>query len=175
MADQSTNPIDLYTQGLIRRKVGKLARLHVIPDRDREDIEQDLILELLRWWAKVDAPDNNLAPLIRVVIDQRLANILRHRRAACRRPDRASPLERLSQNDPALSRTDKSLDKVPLSLDIQELIRELPAELRRVAEVLQTESISSAACSLGISRGTVYARLRELRSRYERPDLRKFL
>jgi RNA polymerase sigma-70 factor (ECF subfamily) len=171
----SDNPIDPALRDLIRRKAAKLVRNHTVPHAERDDIEHELLLDVLRRLPKFDPDKGDRESHLRTVVEHAVLNLVRSSRAAKRGKGRTTPLDSIPVDEPGLGRPDVDLAGADLVMDIQELLGRLPAELRRIAELLQSLSPTETARSLGISRVTVYSRLREIRSLCERSDLAKYL
>ena len=172
---EEPNPIDPDTQEIIKRKAARLARKYVIPHSDREDAEQDLVVELLRRLPNFDPMQSDRAEFVRTIVKHAVADIVRFRLAAKRSRARPTSLDSLSSDSSVLGREDEELVRAGLAMDIQDLLQTLPAELQRVAELLQSESPTETARVLGVGRGTVYRRLREIREFCAKSDLRKYL
>lgn len=171
----SDNPIDPALRDLIRIKAARLARSRQLPNVDREDIEQALLLDVLRRLPKFDADKSDREDHLRAVVEHTVRNLIRSGQAAKRGRGRTTSLDSITVDEPRLGRTDEDLTRADLVLDVQELLKRLPAELQRVAELLQSLSTTEAAAILGISRGTLYSRLQEIRALCERTDLKKYL
>ena len=171
----SDHPIDPTLRDLIRRKAAKLTRCHKVPHADREDVEQDLLLEVLRRLPKFDPARSDRDGHLRAVVEHAVSNLVRSGRAAKRGRGRTARLDAILTGESELGRTDEVLARADLVMDVQELLKRLPDELRRVAELIQSQSATETARALGVSRGTVYARLREIRTLCERTDLEKYL
>jgi RNA polymerase sigma factor (sigma-70 family) len=171
----SDNPIDPSIRDLIRLKASKLVRNRRVRNADRDDIEQELILVALRRLPKFNASKGDRLSFLRAVVEKAAANLIRSEQAAKRGQGRTIPLEAEHLEEPVLGREDEELSREDLVIDIQDLLGKLPAELRRIAELLQSLSPTETARALGLSRGTVYARLSEIRSLCERSDLAEYL
>jgi RNA polymerase sigma-70 factor (ECF subfamily) len=161
---EKTNPIDLTTAGRIRRKSQQLVRQAALTSSDRDDIEQDLTLELLRRLPAYNPARGQREPFIQMVLNHAASGILgksRHRNVPRDLDDQAvdDPSERL----------------VSLARDVEILLKELPVGLRKLAELLKSCSIAEASRELGIPRTTLNDRVRVLRERFERAGLRDYL
>ena len=62
-------------------------------------------------------------------------------------------------------------DRVALAADVAAAVAALPPDLRAAAEALKTDTVAAAARALGVSRAAMYARVREIRSWFERAGL----
>jgi RNA polymerase sigma-70 factor (ECF subfamily) len=171
----SDHPIDPAIQDLIRIKAARIARSRHVPNADREDIEQALMLDVLRRLPKFDPSKGDREDHLRAVVEHAVSNLIRSGRAAKRGRGRTAPLDSIPVDEPQLGHTDEDLAQADLVLDIQELLGRLPAELRRLAKLLQTQTPTEIARALGLSRGTVYARIREIRTLCEKSELVNYL
>ena len=157
-------PFDERIAALIRWKARSLVGRTGLTGSDRPDLEQELTLGLLTAFPKFHAARGSRLAYARAVIHRFASNLLRERRAAKRAggPRVAWPIE----GPVAPAEPDRDLAR-----DVAAAISTLPDHLRSVAQTLMTESVTDAAQTLGITRSTVYVRLRELR---ERPEFQRF-
>jgi DNA-directed RNA polymerase specialized sigma24 family protein len=151
VSDQPNNPINPSIQALIRS------------------------FDILRRIPNFDGAEGEYEAFIKTIVEHRVLNILRDRRGPSRGQGRTSSLDAQPGIDSVLGRLDEDLVRADLMLDIQALVQRLPSELRRVAELLRFQSPTETARTLGVSRGTVYARLGEIRAICERTALREYL
>jgi RNA polymerase sigma-70 factor (ECF subfamily) len=184
--------LDRLTHNLIRKKARRLFGRAGLTAQDREDVEQELTVRLL-WRLRSLHPGKDAHPaLIPSLIRHCAANLLRDRLAQkrCARVvslsflvdiGEASLVElaqlvtqgeygtRLGINP----RSDE--ERARLAFDVQELLPDLPAELRDLAEQLKTRSVSEIAREQGVPRTSLYAPLRRLRQHCEKVGLNKYL
>lgn len=172
-----------YIQKLIKRKAKQLCRLSEFTTSDREDIAQDLTLALLKQAGKYDPSRASIDTFGDRVINNAVRMLLRHRR----RKIRAEGFRTLSlstvvfeadsgavtlgdvitdgDNGRRLGTTPRDPD---LERDVAEAMELLPPDLRILAEALTEDCPAHAAKKLGISRSTVYDRVKQIRKRFER-------
>ena len=168
--------LNSFEAQLIRRKAKQFA------EADRDDIEQELALQLWRQHPKYDAARSSPQTFATRVVGSKAANLAAARKAA----KRSAPLEPLSKRgetipgevgDPsdfrAASRRDS--DDLALKHDVARLVAKLPADLQALCVALAAGTVSDAAKELGISRPGLYDRLERLRAQFERPELRQYL
>jgi RNA polymerase sigma-70 factor (ECF subfamily) len=177
VSDEHLQPIDPAVRELIRRKAGQLIGRAGLTPQDRDDLEQKLVLHLLRRL-----PDGARAypeALVLAVLFRYAANILRAGRAAKRDSRRARPLGGSGdvpaggdRRRPAV-RTDE--EWAELASDVADVLAGLPPDDRDLAERLMRQSKAAAARGLGVPRTTLYVALRRLRARFERAGLRGYL
>ena len=58
---------------------------------------------------------------------------------------------------------------------VNDVLAQLPPELRQLADLLQDSPMAEAARILGVARTTLYGRVRKLRQRFEEKGLRHYL
>jgi transcriptional regulator of acetoin/glycerol metabolism len=56
-----------------------------------------------------------------------------------------------------------AFERAEVRCDVEAFLRQLPEELRQLAETLQAHNVDSLAAHLGLSRATAYRRLQALR------------
>ena len=170
MSDHSFDLSDPAIGALIRRKAAKLARLAPDPAVSRGDYAQDLSMAILARAGKFDPSRGEAGAFLHVVLESAVANVLRNFHAAKRTP----PGERESSVDREDSRLTDSDQTRDLVLDVQDALVRLPKPLREFADrVANSDTLAEAARDLGISRGTLYARLGSIRKRFESSELQK--
>jgi RNA polymerase sigma factor (sigma-70 family) len=173
VSDQNENPITPAINALLRRKAAQIARQARLPFRDREDLAQDLIVELLKRLEKYDPvkAKGNYERFVQMIIRRATINILCRLGVAKR-----SAHSTISLNDieTEVSKGELEAEQAELARDVKEVLAALPSELREIAELLMTESIARTASILGISRHTVYERVTEIRTHFERAELGNF-
>jgi RNA polymerase sigma factor (sigma-70 family) len=159
---------------VIQRKARSMVRRGLVPRGDLEDVRQDLAAALLAARAGFDPEVGGREAFARVVVRRAGSKIVRARRAAKRDPARVRPLEdpatRAAPADP-----DASQRRTDLALDVGELLRRLPENLRAVARLLERVSVTEAARVLGVPRTTLNDRIRVLREAFDRAGLRVYL
>lgn len=173
---------DPETTRLIRRTARRLSRRPGFANADREDLEQELALELLQRRADHDPGKGTLAAFATGVLRRRAADLLREHGAE----KRGGGGRGLSLNDEVRSadgeqveRADtlgaadgeRRLGRESLSeserrvrrLDVEAVLARLPGHLRRLCELLKDMGVAEAARHAGITRATLLGELRRLR------------
>ncbi|MBN9524289.1 sigma-70 family RNA polymerase sigma factor [bacterium] len=161
--------LDPAVAAVVRAKAHALARGGVIPRGDVGDAEQDLILAVLVACPAFDPGRGTPEGFARTVVRNAAAKLVRGRFAARRHPGRVGPLVALDA-EPA-DPSGHPADRVARAADVAAVVAALPPDLRAAAEALKTDTVAAAARVLGVSRGTMYARVREIRSWFERAGL----
>ena len=150
-------PIDPTVAAIIRRKANRMVGRSGLCPQDRDDLEQQLTLHVLERRARFQADRGTWPAFVQRLVERAGENIVRARRAAKRR---TGPLEPLTAAVPGAGDEAEGRARA-----VAAAIPTLPDDLRVVAELLLTETVAGAARVLGVSRATVYARLREIRVR----------
>lgn len=160
--------LDPAEADLIRIKAHVLARRGLIPRGDVADARQDLAVALLAARAQYDPAHAGAVAFAETVTRRAAIKIARSRLAAKRHAGRvvrlAAPAELA---DPA----DNPTERAAVVADVATVVATLPPDLRDVAEALTAGTVAAAAQALGVSRATVYHRVREIRSRFARAGL----
>jgi RNA polymerase sigma-70 factor (ECF subfamily) len=161
--NENTNPIDPATAVCIRRKVRQIVRRTALNPSDREDLEQDIVLEILRRLPAFDETRGKREAFIRVLLNHAVADLIR--KLLSRKVPVPLTLDELAVDDPGER-------LVSLAQDVETVLTGLPLHLREIAELLKTLSITKAARELGMPRATLQDRVRVLRQRFEQAGLR---
>ncbi|HRU20183.1 MAG TPA: sigma-70 family RNA polymerase sigma factor [Kiritimatiellia bacterium] len=169
---RQNEPLTPYLTALIECKARQLVGKAGYTSDDLKDIEQDLIQDLLERLPKFDPAKASLNTFADRVVGRRICNLLRDRRAGMRdwRRDAYSLNEEIETDEGSIERHEFiSQDEVDLrtgrydrtateralrTMDVAAVLAGLPHELRRVAEMLMTQSVAEVARELGIPRGT---------------------
>ena len=192
--DNSDDGIDPYAAGLIRFKARRLVRQAGFTASDREDIEQELILDLLRRLPKYNPKRAQLNTFIARVVEHRLASLIEAQKAGIRdyRRCRCSlnecfedadgrSVERVDTFDQedyllrtgAQSRPSEELNR--LAIDVAAVLEGLPHELRNLCRRLKAETVTEISRDTGVPRGTIYESIKKLREIFKDADLRNYL
>lgn len=168
--------LDEFTKRAIRKKARQLVGHAGLRKQDREDIEQELMLELLQSWPSFDPQKAHRNVFVTTVIERTAAQILRDRRAQKRDFTRSCSLEDLVEQEENSERCIaererewcRQNEQSDLAIDLNEILAKLPDELRDVAYLLKkSHSVTQVARELGVSSSTVKRRMLELRERLE--------
>lgn len=164
-----TAALDVRTLRHIRKAAARLARTGSVPGMDREDIEQDLILDL---WHRRRAFDPSLASF-RTFADR----IVAHRIATLTSPTARTQAERnmvwldaLTGDDESSTLANRLCDPndpteidLALALDVRQFVAALTPALQSCCAILNEPNISEAARIAGLRRSAVYERAARLR------------
>jgi RNA polymerase sigma-70 factor (ECF subfamily) len=186
-------PFDGFTARLIRRKARQLVGKAGFTSSDRPDIEQELVLKLLKQRSAFDPAKAPWQVFAVTVVERCAASLVRDRRAqkrdhrrvrslhgtVCSRADGPTELAQAlgareyDQRRQCQTRSDPELAE--LRADLHEVLNQVAPELRELARALEhTQSTAEAARVLGMPRNTICGKIRRLRQRFERAGLRAY-
>ncbi|RMD62843.1 MAG: sigma-70 family RNA polymerase sigma factor [Planctomycetota bacterium] len=192
--DNRYEGIDEYAVRIIKHKARQLVGRAGFTESDREDLEQEMMLDLLRRLPKYNPDRAQRNTFIARIVEHKVATIIEARKAGMRdyrlctcslndrlKDDEGGSIERLETIDQEeyLRRTGKlsrpAAELQDLSIDLGSVIASLPPELRTLCERLQTESVTEISRDTGIPRGTIYESIKKLRAIFEDAGLRDYL
>lgn len=185
MDDRSRHGINEYAARLIKFKARQIARKPGFSQSDREDVEQSLILDLLKRLPDFDPAKAALNTFIDRIVNRKVASLLRHHKAEKRSRGR----EECSLNDPVLDADGRVVDRhqtTPeassdwlrrrqMQQDIGIVLERLPEVLQLIALGLVHGTVASIAREHGMSRNTVAKHIEALRHACEDAGLRDYL
>jgi RNA polymerase sigma-70 factor (ECF subfamily) len=184
---------DRYIRGINRRKARQLIDRFGFTKHDCEDIEQDLFVHVLKRLPHFRPERAHRNKFITAVVERKVANILRNKRAAKRDHRRIRSLnvrieltgegaaelaDMTSQRDvdARLQRESRAeTDLAQLKMDLQDAIATLPEELQMLAGLCMTHTMSEIARMTGVPRTTLNGRMQSIRKRFEKTSLRDYL
>jgi RNA polymerase sigma-70 factor (ECF subfamily) len=191
--DNPPQEVDRFARGLIRRKAKQIIGRAGITAQDRDDLEQELILGLLKRRRSYDPRRGRSTTFSRLAVAHTLANLLRANAAKKRATGKITSLsQQVTTGDGVRTELGQTLaegnedkhrgpfrrapDEVAdLAQDLAEVVEQLPARLRDLAQRLKIDSLAQVARDLGKPRSTVASWVRELRQRFEKAGLRDYL
>ena len=170
-----------YASWLIQQKADELVGHFGITEDDREDIEQELALDLIRRWPKFDPQRSKPRTFIARVIRNKVSTLIRHRMSEQQQFEQVGYSIDATVEEEVTTcfrtgqphRTDQ--EYVALREDVRAVLARLPPELREVCERLKRASIPRVAKELGIPVTTLRYRLKKLRDVFEEAGLRDYL
>lgn len=184
-----------YARDVIRHKAWQLIGKYGFTRDDYDDLQQEMMLDLLRRLGKYDPDKAALTTFVARIVDRKISNLIRHRRQEKRDYRRqVCPLdaqvedhdgqqrgldEILSQDayDEEVGRHDcPEAARKDLGLDLASALDDLPAELLELARRLQTRTVAEIARELGVPRSSLYEKgIARLRKIFEDRGLREYL
>lgn len=186
--------IDDYAVQLIKYKARQLVGRVGFTESDREDLEQEMVLDLLRRLPKFDPKRAGRNTFIARIVEHKVATIIEAQKAGMRdyrlcsyslndrlEDEEGRSIERMETIDQEdyLRRTGKLSRPMSelrnLSIDLRSAVQTLPPELRELCKRLQTESVTEISRDTGIPRGTIYESIKKLRAIFEDAGLKDYL
>jgi len=186
--------IDDYALQLIKYKARQLVGRVGFTESDREDLEQEMVLDLLRRLPKFDPKRAGRNTFIARIVEHKVATIIEAQKAGMRdyrlcsyslndrlEDEEGRSIERMETIDQEdyLRRTGKLSRPMSelrnLSIDLRSAVQTLPPELRELCKRLQTESVTEISRDTGIPRGTIYESIKKLRAIFEDAGLKDYL
>ncbi len=183
-----------YVSRLIRHKARQLVRRPGFSRSDRSDIEQELAIELVQKFDQFDPERARETTFIARVIESKVVTLVRARHAEKRhfRRNGKSLNETVSDGDGGTVERAQTLgaatakrhtgqaprseeEVARLKLDIDKVLDTLPADLRKLAEMLTEMSEYAVSRQLGTSRRQVAKDVARLRTLFEDVGLRDYL
>ena len=186
--------IDEYAVQIIKFKAKQLVGRVGLTDSDREDLEQEMILDLLQRLPKYNPDRAQRNTFIARVVEHKIATIIEARKAGLRdyrlcncslnerlEDEEGGSVERMETIDQedylrltgGLSRSTAELRD--LSIDVRQAIEKLPPELRELCRRLGVDTITELSRDTGVPRGTIYESLKKLRAILEVAGLKDYL
>jgi len=185
-ANRKQRNLDDYARTHIRRRARRLVGVAGFRSSDTEDIEQELAIHLLKSLPNFDPGKAAYDTFVWRCVEVRVRELIRYRKREMRdyRLRRRSLAETVGEvdedgnehvemaeeevHDLRTGREARSdVERADLEMDVAQILAALPSDLRQVAEMLMTMSVSDAARRIGVPEST-------FRSRYL-PSLRRVL
>jgi RNA polymerase sigma-70 factor (ECF subfamily) len=186
-------PIDDFAARLIRFKARQLVGRAGFTRSDVDDIEQELVLKLLKHRGAFDPDQSHWHAFVTTIVERHAATILRDKRMEKRDFTRATslhvivddPINGPSELAATIGRreldarlglaTRPEHDFLELVQDLATVMADLPPTWRNVCERLKSASVSKVARDLGVPRTTLSCLLRRLRRRFEPAGLGEYV
>ena len=195
MGRNKYDDVDAYAVAIIRFKARQLVGQAGFTVADRDDLEQELILDLLRRLPKYDPSRAKRNTFIARVVEHKIATLIEkqtahkrdYRRCPCSLNERfeeeeegrsVERAEKLDQEDYLLRigvepRAAEELRA--LALDVAAVVENLPPELHELCRRLGQETVSEISRDTGVPRATLYQSVTELREIFEDAGLKDYL
>ena len=181
--------LDAEVARFVEGKASQLVRQGVVNESDRQDVEQDLAVEVIRRAERYDPARGPRNAYDKHIIKNAVATLIERKWAAKRDPRReAGSLDRPVQgpDGEGTSRSElfpadgdhrrpSSSQGPDLAHDVNAAQKGLDLDLCSLAEKLKTKSVSEVARETGRPRGTIYEDIKKIRKHFEREGLRDYL
>lgn len=170
--------LDEYAMTLIRLKARQLVGHYGFTKSDHEDIQQDLTLDLLLRLHRFDPRKGRPATYLRMIVDRRVASLIRQRTSMSRDYRRAAhSLDELSDETGNGNLTEPAIDdrhQRDLEIDLTEALDALSDDLRVIAEDLRDETLAEVARGHGCSRDVMRRFTEQIRRHLARRGLGEY-
>jgi RNA polymerase sigma-70 factor (ECF subfamily) len=182
--------LDESAINLIRYKARRLVEHEGFTESDLPDIEQDLALDVLRRLSRYDPRRAGARTFVSRIVDNHVATLIEFRKAHMRDYRREAgsldermvdaggnvgdpiPLVRSKTYTKAVLESARLAEKLrTLRIDLERVLAALPAEQRALCERLRTATVAEISRETGVPRGTLYERIGEIRSGFEKAGL----
>lgn len=186
--------LSAQTINLIKHKAWTLIGTIGFTISDREDLEQELALDILRRLPKFDPERAQLMTFIARIIDNKIASIIEARKSrfydfrlhsyslnehtqdaegcVVERGDEIDEDDYLQQTG---WRYRTAYELMNLKADIARILPCLPPELRELCYRLQSHNVTDISAETGVPRYRIYAEIARLRDVFEQAGLRDYL
>jgi RNA polymerase sigma-70 factor (ECF subfamily) len=186
--------LEPYATRQIRFRAGQLVGRYGFSGDDREDLEQELYLDLLCRLPRYNPARAGLNTFVARIVDHAVARIIERQKAT----GRGYRVPKISLDDPVhddqgdgtprsevldaaaylrqTGRSDfQSVEDQDRGIALGDAILTLPPDLQELCSLLPTYTVSEISRITGIPRGTLYERLSKIRAHFERAGLRQYL
>jgi len=186
----SHDQIIQYAIARAHYKANQLIGRHGFTLSDFHDIRQDLLTDVIERLPKFNGDLAGAKTFVTRLINNRIANLIEHRTAACRNPEReeCSMDDWVRDEDGAWVRRDSVTDderlrahrgvfprneqkQADLTMDIDSVAASLPDDLRDLCERLKSQTVLEISRETGMSSAAIYRRIKKLRERFEEAGL----
>jgi len=193
-SNQKQQEVNEYAANVIRYKARQLVGKAGFTESDRDDLEQEMMLDVIARLPKFDPNKATQKTFVARIIERKISKLIRHRTSEMRDYRREAfslnasiedgdggSVERgdlVSQEnvDPTVAVNSRTgVDEMAFLHDLQSVLSGLPDHLRRLCKILKTGTVSDAAREMGIPRTTLNDHVRKLRSLFEDAGLKEYL
>lgn len=176
--------LDEYASTFSRVKARQLARLAGYSNADRDDIEQELLLEYILKIRQYDPSKGKKSTFVSSILERRISTLMEHRFAQRRdcRVEIALTAEPFSEDYDNSKNLHDGIDLDrwlinacqesnmnsinELRIDIQKVLATLPTTLRDLCERLHGSTLQEISRDTGVSRHALYARMKKIREAF---------
>jgi len=168
--------VDDYTLARIEYRVRQLAIQFNLPDDRKDDIRQEMVIELIRAFRRFDPVIAEWETFVCRVLDRFVKYIYRtectRRRRTCANPVSFSDAKGRGDFNPVVNDPRKGelseQDRREIRADLALAISRMPQRLQRICRALMTFGAADAAEQLGICRQSIYRNIAEIREHFAR-------
>ncbi|GAB0057950.1 hypothetical protein SIID45300_02284 [Candidatus Magnetaquicoccaceae bacterium FCR-1] len=173
----SYHGIDTNAIRVIRFKARQLSRLPGFSSSEIEDLEQEMVIDVLRRMPNFDPERAGLPTFISRIIGHCAATLVTRNRV----DSLEGKMTRFSLDEletgiaSEMTGTHSGMDHIHLAIDIGRLLCRLPNEHRRICQLLVLLDKPAIPQRLGMGRTTFYRRLGEIRSHFREAGMQNAL
>jgi RNA polymerase sigma-70 factor (ECF subfamily) len=193
MGSNRYDGLDDYAVRLIRKKARQIVGRAGLVEVDRDDLEQDMVIDLLRRLPRFDPAKAKRETFIARIVEHQVATILESRKAGLRDfrlvlgslderrnedaggDDGPPVLDDAAHRRETVAAAERDQDRGDLRRDLERVLAGLPPELRDLCHRLCESTVSEISRETGKPRGTVYESIGKLRGRFEDAGLAVYL
>jgi RNA polymerase sigma-70 factor (ECF subfamily) len=193
-SSQKQQEVNQYAANVIRYKARQLVGKAGFTESDRDDLEQEMMLDVIARLPKFDPNKATQKTFVARIIERKISKLIRHRTSEMRdyrreafsfndsiedgdggSVDRGDLVSQESVDPSVAVNSRTGVDEMAFLHDMEAVLSGLPDHLRRLCEILKTGSVSDAAREMGVPRTTLNDHVRKLRSLFEDAGLRAYL
>ena len=162
---------DCYATWYANKKAGNLVGHFGFLPSDQEDLFQSLIEKLLERWPQYDPSHIKPGVFVSWAIKLGVKDLIRQQRQRQKfEPTESIPIDpeeadELLQDEASISSADPTTALV-LSLDVATILSRLPADLRQIADLLQSHPPVEIERKTGRSRQSIRLAIRQIREAF---------
>lgn len=171
---------------LIRSKVKKQAFKNYLDDSTRDDLEQEVWLDLLERWPNYDPAKGPAMKFVAMVVNHRIGEIMKRRwddinAKRLNTPSLYKKVGKKKKRQLYQTITEDTLENTrftyerrkpweiaAMQSDVRALVAKLPEDLQEVCEQLMHHSVKQAARNLKMPESTLHDRIKSLRLYFAR-------
>jgi len=183
-----------YAMKRTHYKARQVIRTKGFTKDDFDDIRQELMRDVLKRLPKFNGGRAGMKTFISRLIDNRIAGLIKHRHAACRdsRRNECSLDDWVHDEDGRWVRRDTTISEdrarahtcqaprgrqetLELAMDTAHVMASLPNDLRDLCERLRSQTPTEIHRETGMSRSSLYERIKQIRARFIEADLNQYV
>ena len=188
-SDNCIKTVDDYAVRIIKHKARQLVGRYGLTFFDREDLEQELMIDLLQRIRHFNPAKAKKTTFIARIVERHIATIIEARHAQCRdwrlcrvslntphENDRGDTRELIDRVDsegtlrPCQPDT-REIEINNLRMDVARVLDTLPEDLRDLCERLRESNMAEIARETGVPRTTLYDKLTRIREAFREAGL----
>ena len=187
--DNRSGAVDDYAVRIIKHKARQLVGRYGLTFFDREDLEQELMIDLLQRMRHFNPAKAKKSTFMARIVERHIATLLETRHAQCRdwrlcrvslntphENDKGDTWELIDRMDSEgalrTCRPDTRESEINnLRMDVARVLDTLPEDLRDLCERLRESNMAEIARETGVARTTLYDKLTRIRAAFRQAGL----